>query len=610
VSVQRDPEVPEEFWLSLRSEWGSWGRNPSRAVDVPVERFLSRRAWLAPACQRHRVGIDWDDASTELLRGSQRERDQLDALLTETAEPSSQGLQERLRSTRFTRELRDFQLRDLAKLLHLPQGANFSVPGAGKTAVTLALYELERTQGRVDRMLVVAPLSAFEAWFTEVERCFGADRPSIQRYVAGQPLTAEIVLIHYQRLAPSYADLASWVAAGETQVVLDEGHRMKRGRLGQWGTACLDLAYLAERRDVLTGTPAPQSPSDLEALLGFLWPNQALRILPPDALVPRPLTDAVVRTGAAIAPLFVRTTKSQLELPPVSWHVEQIPLSGIHSEIYAALQDQYRGSLQVTMQDRLRFTSMGRVTMYLLEAATNPALLPVGSSSSDPIEFQHPPLDIPSGSRLAELIADYGRYETPRKLIRVAEVVSANAAQGRKTLVWSNFVRNLEALHRMLRRLQPALVHGGIPPIPTPGTQTTTREDELRRFRSDDNCWVLLANPAAMSEGVSLHEECHDALYVERTFNAGQYLQSLDRIHRLGLRETDETNITFFITTGTVDEVVNARVEEKAERLSLMLRDPGIMTMALPDDEDYGPVLETDQDIEALLRHLRGDEDA
>ena len=50
---------------------------------------------------------------------------------------------------------------------------------------------------------------------------------------------------------------------------------MKRGRDGEWGTACLDLAFLADRRDILTGTPAPQHPADLRALLDFLWPGQA-----------------------------------------------------------------------------------------------------------------------------------------------------------------------------------------------------------------------------------------------------------------------------------------------------------------------------------------------
>lgn len=52
---------------------------------------------------------------------------------------------------------------------------------------------------------------------------------------------------------------------------------------------------------------------------------------------------------------------------------------------------------------------------------------------------------------------------------------------------------------------------------------------------------VMVANPAAASEGVSLHRVCHHAIYLDRTFNAAHYLQSEDRIHRFGLPKDQET---------------------------------------------------------------------
>jgi SNF2 family DNA or RNA helicase len=152
-----------------------------------------------------------------------------------------------------------------------------------------------------------------------------------------------------------------------------------------------------------------------------------------------------------------------------------------------------------------------------------------------------------------------------------------------------------------------ALIYGGIPSEFADPNATRTREGELARFRTDPACAVLLANPAAMSEGVSLHQVCHDAIYLDRTFNAGQYLQSIDRIHRLGLAPGQETRITFLLTTGTIDEVIDSRIREKAERLGEMLDDPDLSTMALPSDEDYGPALDSTADMVALFAHLRGD---
>ena len=160
----------------------------------------------------------------------------------------------------------------------------------------------------------------------------------------------------------------------------------------------------------------------------------------------------------------------------------------------------------------------------------------------------------------------------------------------------------------MLARYQPALIYGQIPSETSDPTATRTRETELGRFRDPESgCMVLLANPAAMSEGVSLHHACHDAIYLDRTFNAGQYLQSLDRIHRLGLLPNQQTRITFLVTTGTVDEIVNTRVRDKATRLAEMMDDPDLTTMALPSDEDYGPAIDDTQDWAALFAHLRAE---
>lgn len=607
VEVRRGDGIPDAFWLMVRSEWGSDGREAGRHITISLERFLSQLSWLAPACRKYRIGIDWDECSQELVLGANNERQTLMEHLQEPRSLTRENMRARLHGGRFCRALRPFQERDLARLLALPHGANFSVPGAGKTTVVYAAYEAERLAGRVRRMLVVAPLSAFETWMEEANLSFSTV-PVVTRFEGRMDNTTEILLVNYQRLASNYTEIAHWVATEPTHVVLDEAHRMKKGRAGQWGSASLNLAYLARRRDILTGTPAPQNPMDLEALLNFVWPNQARRILPADALATTPPPNASTRIAEAVRPLFVRTTKSELGLLPPEYQVIEIPLEGIHGDIYHALLDRYAGQFDLTRRDRVTFAQMGQVVMYLLEAATNPALLAVGSSRYDSIEFHHPPLQIPRGVRLTELLEEYGKYETPRKFVQLAQIIEANVSLGRKTLVWSNFVRNLETLERMLGRYSPALIHGGIPSEVTQPTAFRTRERELARFRKDEACMVLLANPAATGEGVSLHDVCHDAIYLDRTFNAGQYLQSVDRIHRLGLAPDQETRITFLLTSGTVDDVVDRRVKDKAERLGRMLNDPDIATMALPDDEDYGPPIETEEDLAALFAHLRGED--
>jgi len=608
------------FVARLRAELGAQagGGFDASAIQVPVARFLASREVLSAVCRQYGVGLDADDETAALLRSVIADRDLLEQIRDSHPSLSDDQTLQRLSGTRFVRSLRPFQTRDLGRLLALPHGANFSVPGAGKTTVAYACYEAERAAERVDRLLVVGPLSSFDAWTTEPIECFD-EPPVIYRYEMSHtiPTRAEVVVVNYSKLLnpDCFSEITGWLDEGRSHVILDEVHRIKKGRAGAWGTACLDLAWHAVRRDILTGTPAPQHPSDLEALLDFLWPAQARTILPPDTFERHPLPDIGRQLAEALAPIHVRTRKSELGLDEPQHTVLRLELQGLQREIYKAITNQYSGSIPASRRDRTRLAQMRTIVMYLLEAATNPALLALGSSPDDPPVFEHPRAPIPAGSGLIELLNQYGRYETPAKFRKLGELVRGNAEQGRKTLVWSNFVRNLELLRRDLGRYQPAVIHGGVPSETSQPSAPTTREMELSRFRSDDACMVLLANPAAMSEGVSLHHTCHDAIYLERTFNAGQYLQSVDRIHRLGLAPGTTTRITFLVSADTIDEVVHDRIQEKAARLGAMLSDPDILTMALPDDGDlqdvdsgFGQALDDDADVEALFEHLRGDD--
>lgn len=600
--LSADADTSAELWNAL-------GRNisPDRAqlVDdqylyLPVERLLTSRNWLAQLLTTYGCALELSAEVHELLERHDLERQHIDDALAGNIQPAD--YEATLRGSRFRRDLRTFQQRDLAHLLALRHGANFSVPGAGKTTVAYAVHEALRQQGRVEQLLVVAPISAFDAWETEAEACLDP-APLVMRLDRRPASRADVLLVNYQRLSGRrFAHIAEWVQRRPTQLILDEAHRMKRGRRGEWGAACLDLAQLAVRRDVLTGTPAPQSAADFVALLEFLWPDQSRRIVPQSALASTPSDAALRRLSQRVRPLFTRTRKDELGLRRPHLRVELTPMKPLQARIYAALRTRMARAARVGKHDQAALARMGTVTMYLLQAASNPGLLaPALGADRPPTEW--PAVPLPATSDVADLIRSYGQRETPAKFDKLATMVAANAAADDKTLVWSNFVGNLEDLVRVLAPYQPAMIHGGVPSGKAP-SGGTTREQELDRFRHDDACMVLLANPAAMSEGVSLHHSCQDAIYVDRTFNAGQYLQSLDRIHRLGLAETATTRMTFLACPTTIDDVVDRRVRAKAERLGALLNDADLVSMALPDEEEgYGEWIDA-EDLDELFTHL------
>jgi SNF2-related domain/Helicase conserved C-terminal domain len=609
-SVTLIPEagLRDFVWLRLRGEFGADAVVDANRIVVPAEVFLSLAPVLRAFLKRHRVRVLADEGVTALLTSVRNLAAAFHSVSGGSSPPSlsPDEVLERLESGRFKRVLKDFQLRDVARLLALPHGANFSVPGAGKTTVALATYEAERASGRVERLLVIGPLSSFDAWNEEARECFSGNPLEICQYSGEIGPTCEILLANYQRLSHNRVAIARWLTSAPCHLILDEAHRIKRGWGGQWGRACLSLAYFAERRDVLTGTPAPQGPEDVLALMDFLWPNVGRRALPDSRSLRKPSGEVLSAVSRTLKPFYVRTGKTELGLRAPEFSAILLPLQGLHREIYLALKDQYSGVFDLGRPDRVSFADLGKVVMYLIEAATNPSLLVAGSSRWDPVVFRHPPLAVPTDGRLIELLRSFSDYATPAKFEMLGRIVRENADRGRKTLVWSNFVRNISTLERMLERFRPAVIHGGVP-LEARGDQRD-RVGELRRFRSDQDCMVMLANPAAAGEGVSLHRTCHDAVYLDRTFNAGQYLQSVDRIHRLGLPPEQDTRVTFLIMKDTVDETIDRRVREKATRMGAILDDPGIAAMALPDEEDYGPPVDSDQDVLELFAHLRGDE--
>ena len=164
------------------------------------------------------VSLDWEATASDIVKQQVALAAELDQVLSNPAAGvGSIDLEHLLSTTRFVGALRSFRQRDLAKLLALKHGANFSVPGSGKTAVAYALYELEREAGRVDQLVIVAPLSAFDAW-TEEAAIWIAPTPSIASVRGAGIANAEVTLINYQRVPTQFDQLARHVGRKPTHL--------------------------------------------------------------------------------------------------------------------------------------------------------------------------------------------------------------------------------------------------------------------------------------------------------------------------------------------------------------------------------------------------------
>ncbi|MFB0515840.1 MAG: DEAD/DEAH box helicase [Candidatus Neomarinimicrobiota bacterium] len=507
----------------------------------------------------------------------------------------------------FIRELKDFQIHAVHHLLTVENGANFSVPGSGKTTIALAYFQILRQQGKLDSLLVIGPTSSFQPWEDEFKECFGKSAKSIR--LAGRPLEErlecyllahryELILLTYHTAANDVDYIIRMLKGRKYLTVLDESHYIKRPKGGKLASASLMLAPFSVRRIILTGTPMPNSPADLWSQFQFLWYNQH-PLGSSDRYIyeirDREQSDVIDALQERVGPLFFRTTKSQLGLPPQTFKIHRCQLSPLQKRIYAGVAARFLKQLSESPQDRNALREWRRArAVRLLQIASNPALL---LKKCD--EFGLPPIELRSVP-LSTAIEHYADYEVPEKIALVSELANEICSSGEKVIIWSTFVHNLQMIASLLTAYNPVIIHGGIALVSD--KDEITREGLIKKFKDNPNCEILIANPAACAESISLHRVCHQAIYLDRSFNCAHYLQSMDRIHRLGLAKTQETCYHLIIAKESIDDVVHDRLKQKMQAMHQILEGDIPREFAGYWSEDLGA--EEEVDLELVEKHI------
>lgn len=553
-------------------------------LTMPWWSFIAQREEFRKLIQGYGlvVGKDYiatEEASTLLRRSARRVTSYTDSTKMDSIEFAE--LKNKLSSLGFSRTLTAHQARNVGKMARLPSAATFSVPGAGKTTEALAFFFFKAKD--TDRLLVLAPKSAFAAWDEQLVDCMPdlkdtfvrlrGGRENIYRMLADQP---RFMIIGYQQFARVSDLIAAHIARFDTFVFLDESHRIKSGANKVTARSVLKLSHLPVGKLVMSGTPMPQSASDLIPQFSFLYPEVAVS------------EETVVET---IKPVYARTNKSELGLPPVTRLRVPLEMAPMQAELYRLMKSEVarEAAETLTVRSKQAFRSLGRSVARILQFVSNPNLL------ASEIGFAH-------GDFLKAVLSEGDGPKLKYVLGRARQL----ANDGKKVLIWSSFVKNVEYIANELDDLGAVYIHGTV----DAGDENDdeTREGKIKLFHDDSSTMIMVANPAAASEGISLHRICHHAIYLDRTFNAAQYLQSEDRIHRLGLPMGQDTIIEIVECRGSVDETVRSRLDFKVSMMGRVLEDPNLNIEPIPlepDDiegyDEFSAGLSED-DIKALLR--------
>ncbi len=591
VSITASEDISSEEWRTVVLFWSRDMIPPvaQRQLIVSFSTFMDKVEWLRsvwrPMGGTYSIDKEVISGARQFKNGSRA----FNALRTLDTARHSNGLVS-VPNLLPSRKLTNRQQENILYLLDMENGANFSVPGAGKTLTALCVWQILKNRGSLQKLLVVCPRSAFEAWVDEPKESFGLD--GVAEVYSGRIIddATQICIVNYEQLENRQRlnYIREWVATNNAGLIVDEAHRIKGGRNSVRWHSVRSLSATAKRVDVLTGTPMPQGPSDLIALFSVAWARLSRGDLNEQTLV------RLSRNS-----VFVRTTKSELELPEAELVTIAEEPSALHAEILRALRDRYVGANFLSISDAKNLAKRGKAVMTMLAAASNPGLLASHKDfAGHEFGFSWPPKAITSDRKLTELINEYSQHEISWKFKYVALRAEELRKAGEKLLVWSHFIGNLAALKGVLKKFQPAIVYGGV-------TQED-RANALRRFRNDPDCNVLIANPQTLGEGISLHQVCHNAIFVDRSYNAGLYLQAVDRIHRLGLAPDQSTTIEVLVSKGTIDERVALRLAKKIEALSKFLQDEHLVETAIPQGDELTPEEAlglTDEDFHDIARY-------
>lgn len=526
------------------------------------------------------------------------------------------------------RSLYPLQLLSAYHMAFSQNSCNFSVPGAGKTSIVYGAYAYlhslpKDNEKRVDRMLIVGPLSSFGPWESEYEECFGR-KPRSKRLVGGMSKedkenyliskdTSELTLISYASLASLQNEADFFLRHNKVMVVLDEAHKAKNVSGGVIAQSVLNLAKHSAARIVLTGTPAPNGYEDLYNMFKFIWPNKNVMGFEVNQLRDITATGDKVRTARLInnvSPYFIRIKKSDLNIPPATENppvfVDMGPKqNAIYNFIEKRYMDEIMGSSSEGVSSRFKALLAQARIIRLMQAASNPAMLKIPLKEFFQDE-QFPLEDYKAidDSDVLQAIIDYENSEIPSKFIKAKEIIEQILSKRGKVVVWAIFVHTIHQFKSFLESEGIACqeLYGAIP-VEKEGIEDAgddeilTREKIVQEFQKQECPFkVIIANPFAVAESISLHKACHNAIYLERSFNAAHFVQSKDRIHRYGLKQGTATNYYYLLSRNTIDETIDERLAIKERRMVEIMESSDIPLFKNVSDE-LG-----DEDIKALIR--------
>jgi SNF2 family DNA or RNA helicase len=414
------------------------------------------------------------------------------------------------------------------------EAAVFDEQGVGKTKEVIDAIITILKEETADAALVICPKSLLYNWEDEIKKHSYLVPITIDGSGMGKKYRflsfANIYILNYEGVKAEEEIVNLLLKSQKFIVVLDEAQRIKNPE-SQTFKSIDKIKNLAVRRFILTGTPVANKPEDLWAQFYFLDNGKTLgnnyslfkREYNQDNLSKSKLLEL----QTTIRSKSIRRLKDDvLELPDKVFKTVYVDLASKQKQIYLKLKKELLIEVLKTDEQTIIDESKNilKKLLRLVQIASNPSLI----------------------------VLDY--KETPSKFKKLDELVKEIVKNKEKVIIWTSFVENVKLLKNRYKGFGSLAISGE--------TEIRVRHTFVNLFQNDENYKVMIANPAAAREGITL-TAANNAIYVDRTFNLVDYLQSQDRIHRISQRK--ESTIIKLIANDTIDLFVEDNLSKKQD---------------------------------------------
>lgn len=439
--------------------------------------------------------------------------------------------------------------------------------GLGKTLSVLASFADLKARGEIDFLLVVCPNSLTRNWQKEAsvwipgrrlhllpqtrqERVKNLDKllRLSEDFFDGLILNFETARLDY--VLPKLFEI---LENKRVLLCVDESQRAKNAQSRTFA-ALKELSARSTRRVLLSGTPIPKDIGDIWAQIYLL--DQGERFgenyytwLEKIAVLGNKYSEYAIKSfrkeeveGAIsrVQELLLRRKKEDvLSLPEKTFSERYLELKGEQKKRYEEVRKELL--LRISSVDGKTYTkeisSILEEYLRAVQIASNPRLV------------------------------DETWVGEPAKFLELDEIVDEIVGENeKKLLIWTSYIKNTEELCERYKKYGTRAFNGNI--------STIEREKTIRAFQdlSNTEVKILVAIPAAGGVGITL-TATQTAVYLDKTWNAEHWLQSIDRIHRIG--QTGSVQI-ISLNACPIDYLIQGNLAKKEKMQRQLLGDDKI----------------------------------